>query len=290
MKKKVIMTVTDSSCLAEGIYSLTLQYPEGEAPEAGEVIPGQFAGLYPSDPSKLLMRPISICRWLPDSGELRFVYRVAGGGTSEFSRLSGGDTLAMLGILGNGYDLGLLAGKRVLLLGGGIGVPPMLELAARLAEPAGVQSPKMQSLQTQSAHEEPSELLPAATEVTAVLGYRDGNLFLKQDFAGYARVLIATEDGSIGTRGNVLDAVHGQNVEADVICACGPMPMLRAVKQYARQKNIPAYLSLEERMACGVGACLGCVTKTTHKDAHSQVNNARVCTEGPVFAAEEVEI
>jgi len=84
--------------------------------------------------------------------------------------------------------------------------------------------------------------------------------------------------------------VREKEVSADVICACGPMPMLRAVRKYAEDQGIPAYISLEERMACGVGACLGCVTKTVRVDSHSHVHNARICTEGPVFDAKEVEI
>jgi dihydroorotate dehydrogenase electron transfer subunit len=171
----------------------------------------------------------------------------------------------MLGILGNGYDPEKLSGKRVLLLGGGIGIPPMVELAAVLSELPG-------------------------TEVTAVMGYRDSDLFLTKELSACARLLIATEDGSVGTKGNVLDAVRENDVRADVICACGPMPMLRAVKKYAAGSGVPAYISLEERMACGVGACLGCVTKTAKVDEHSHVHNARICTEGPVFEAGEVEI
>ena len=100
----------------------------------------------------------------------------------------------------------------------------------------------------------------------------------------------ATEDGSIGTKGNVIDAMREQNIEADVIFACGPMPMLKAIKNYAQEKGIKAYLSLEERMACGVGACLGCICKTTKVDQHSHVNNARICTDGPVFDAEDLDL
>ena len=263
MKKKTRMTVTDIRSLAEGIISMTLQYPEGEAP--AEVKPGQFAGLYPNDADKLLPRPISICRWDPEKKELRFVFRIAGAGTASLAAQKAGDKVEMLGVLGNGYDTDRLAGKKVLLLGGGIGVPPMLELAAALSKEDG-------------------------TEVTAVMGYRDSDMFLTEELAEHARLLIATEDGSAGTKGNVLDAVKENGVSADVVCACGPMPMLRAVKRYAAEQGIPAYLSLEERMACGIGACLGCVTKTAKEDGHSYVKNARICTEGPVFEAEEVEI
>ena len=263
MKKKTQMTVTDSCRLAEGIYSMTLRYPKGEEPDRVE--PGQFAGIYTNSPAMLLPRPISICRWNAAERELRFVYRIAGEGTASFAGLKTGDQVDLLGVLGNGYDTGKLMGKKVLLLGGGIGIPPMLELAAVLHG-------------------------KSAAEVTAVMGYRNGDLFLAHELEQYARLLIATEDGSVGTKGNVLDAVRENEVSADVICACGPMPMLRAVKQYAEEQGIPAYISLEERMACGVGACLGCVTKTVSVDSHSHVHNARICTEGPVFDAKEVEI
>ena len=230
MKKKTTMTVTDIRRLAEAVFSMKLRYPEGDLPE--EVKPGQFAGLYPNDPSKLLPRPISICRWDPDTGELQFVFRVAGAGTASLAAQRPGDSVDMLGAL---------AGR-------------------------------------------------PGTVVTAVMGYRNSDLFLTEELKEYSKLLIATEDGSVGTKGNVLDAVRETSVRADVVCACGPMPMLRAVKKFAREQGIPAYISLEERMACGVGACLGCVTKTVKTDSHSHVRNARICTEGPVFDAEEVEI
>ena len=91
-------------------------------------------------------------------------------------------------------------------------------------------------------------------------------------------------------KGNVLDAIKQSGVEGQIIYACGPLPMLKALKEYAKEKQIPAYLSLEERMACGVGACLGCVCNTSKKDHHSHVNNARICTEGPVFLADDIMI
>ena len=165
MKKKTTMTVTEIRSLAEGVFSMKLRYPENEIPQ--EVRPGQFAGLYPNDPSKLLPRPISICRWNPDTGELQFVFRVAGAGTASLAAQKIGSSVDMLGILGNGYDLEKLAGKRVLLLGGGIGIPPMVELAAALASMPG-------------------------SEVTAVMGYRNSDLFLTQELERYGNLLIAT--------------------------------------------------------------------------------------------------
>lgn len=290
MKKKTEMTVLDSRKLAQDIWSLELAYAPEDIPE--QVRPGQFAGLYPPDGDLLLMRPISICRWDKERGTLRFVYRAAGRGTRSFTSLKQGDRLDMLGILGNGYDLELLRGKRVLLLGGGIGVPPMLELAAALS--AGI------SRTGKNGEDALSQVsgVPAAAEktagaapgVTAVLGYRNNELFLMGEMKQFASVYVATEDGSAGTKGNVLDAVRENGIEADVICACGPLPMLRAISRFAAEKGIPAFLSLEERMACGVGVCLGCVTKTKKTDSHSKVNNARVCVEGPVFSADEVDL
>ena len=105
-----------------------------------------------------------------------------------------------------------------------------------------------------------------------------------------AALYVATEDGSAGTKGNVLDAVRENRLEADAIFACGPAPMLRAIKAYAKEKGIRAWISMEERMACGVGACLACVCGSKDVDSHSHVHNKRVCKDGPVFAAEEVEI
>ena len=126
-------------------------------------------------------------------------------------------------------------------------------------------------------------------EVSVVLGYRDSDLFLKEEFTRYASVYVSTEDGSIGTKGNVIDAIRANELEADTIYACGPMPMLRALKEYAEKNHIECWISMEERMACGIGACLACVCQSKEKDAHSNVKNKRICKEGPVFRAEEVE-
>ncbi len=257
MKMHETATVVKAVRLSEGIYDI-----EVECKSAGEARPGQFAMIYPASKDTLLGRPISICE--VKEGIIRFVFRVVGKGTKEFSELKAGDSVRIIAPLGNGYDTNAYKGKKVTVMGGGIGIPPMLELA--------------------------KDLNKKGCEVSAVMGYRDNTLFLNEDLEKYAKLYIATEDGSVGTKGNVLDAVKANAIKSDIICACGPMPMLRAIKQYAKENNITAYISLEERMACGVGACLGCVCKTTEKDAHSHVNNARVCTEGPVFNAEDVEI
>lgn len=228
---------------------------------AAEAKPGQFISIYPKDKSLLLPRPISICEVNADKTALRVVYRIAGKGTEQFSLYKSGETINVLGPFGNGFPLEKGEGKQVFLIGGGIGIPPMLELARRLNAKKRI-----------------------------VLGYRDNLCFLKEDLKRYGQVYIAAEDGSVGTKGNVLDAIRENGLEAGVIYACGPMPMLRAVKSFAAEKGVPAYISLEEHMACGVGACLGCVVKTKEIHHHTNVHNARICTDGPVFEAEEVEI
>ena len=113
-------------------------------------------------------------------------------------------------------------------------------------------------------------------------------MVLADEGRNYAPVDSATEDGSAGTKGNVLDAIRENGIEADTIYACGPTPMLRALKAYAEENGMVCYVSLEERMACGIGACLACVCNTPEKDAHSNVNNKRICKDGPVFDAREV--
>jgi dihydroorotate dehydrogenase electron transfer subunit len=128
------------------------------------------------------------------------------------------------------------------------------------------------------------------TEFTIVMGYRNADTFLLDEFKEQGNVLVATEDGSVGTKGNVLDAIRENGAKADVIYACGPLPMLRALKTYAAEQGMDCFISMEERMACGIGACLACVCKTKDVDAHSNVKNKRICKEGPVFDAKEVEL
>lgn len=256
MKEKQTAIVLSQAEIAPAIFDMWI-----ETSLAAQAKPGQFIAVFPKDKSTLLPRPISICEVREDRKALRIVYRVAGQGTAEFSGYQAGDSIAILGTLGNGFPLEKGEGRKVFLMGGGIGVPPILELAKQM------NADKM-----------------------VVVGYRDSNTFLREDFEQIARVYIATEDGSVGTKGNVMNAIEENGIEADVIFACGPMPMLRAIKAYATQKGIKAYISLEEHMACGVGACLGCVVSTKEVDHHSHVNNARICTDGPVFDAEDVNI
>ena len=182
--------------------------------------------------------------------------------TGIFVELKAGDTVPVIGPLGNGFPYEKAEGKKVFLMGGGIGVPPILELAKQMQ----------------------------CEEKQIVVGYRDAHTFLKDEFEQNGTLYISTEDGSVGTKGNVMDAIREQNLDADMIFACGPTPMLRAIKEYAAEKGIKCYISLEEKMACGIGACLACVCKTKEKDAHSNVNNKRICKDGPVFLSTEVDL
>lgn len=196
-KKKSLCRVRESVQLAPAVYSLWLEAPD----IVKHALPGQFVSLYCQERDRLLPRPISICELDREAGSLRLVYRVVGAGTEEFSRLVSGDQIAVLGPLGNGFER---EGKRPLLIGGGIGIPPMLELAKQFGGSAAV-----------------------------VLGYRDSDMFLKEEFEAYARVYVATDDGSAGTKGTVIDAIDEQKLledGVDVIYSCGPTPMLRGVK------------------------------------------------------------
>ncbi len=249
---KMTGKVREQQKLATDIYSLVLHVPE----IVEEAKAGQFVSLYSKDGANLLPRPISLCEIDKGEGTIRLVYRVVGKGTREFSHLVPGDTIDVMGPLGNGFTL---KDKTAILIGGGIGIPPMVELAKELN-----------------------------CEKNIVLGFRD-ETFLLDDLEPRGEVYIASEDGRTGVKGNVIDAIKEYNIKADIIYACGPTPMLRAIKEYAFEHNMEAQLSLEERMACGIGACLGCVCQSTEVDEHSHVKNKRICKDGPVFDAGEVE-
>lgn len=256
-KVKETVKIASQTKLADDVFSMWIETEN----LAAQAKPGQFISVYTKDGSKLLPRPISICEVDREKGLLRIVYRVLGSGTKEFSSYNAGDMIEIMGPLGNGFPLETgKPDKKVFIIGGGIGIPPMLELVKNLDG-----------------------------EKQIILGYRDV-LFLNEEFSPYGNVYLATEDGSAGVKGNVLDAIRENNLKADLIFACGPTPMLRALKAYASEKNLECYLSLEEKMACGIGACLACVCKSTEQDDHSKVHNKRICKEGPVFKAEEVDL
>ena len=186
------VTVLKQQCIGKDIYDMTIQTKH----IAGHAKAGQFVSLYSNDASKLLPRPISLCGIDAEAGTLRLVYRVTGEGTGteEFSRLKAGDKIRVLGPLGNGFTVE--PGKKAFLIGGGIGIPPMLELAKSI-KAAGT------------------------CEFVSVMGYRDAQTFLLDEFKEQGDCYVATEDGSVGAKGNVLDAMKEYKLNADVIYACG---------------------------------------------------------------------
>lgn len=258
MKYKETVKVLSQEKLADGVYSMWISTNDiAKASKAG-----QFISLYCQEGSRILPRPISICQVDKERNAIRIVYRVVGKGTDEFSKYQVGQEIKIVGPLGNGF---FKKDKPAILIAGGIGIPPMVELAKELKEEYGC-------------------------EITIVVGYRDSQMFLKDELEKYGSVVIATEDGTCGTKGNVINAIEENQIKGQVIYSCGPTPMLRAVKALGMKEGIETQLSLEEKMACGVGACLACVCKSKDVDEHSQVHNKRVCADGPVFYAEEVEI
>lgn len=262
LKSKISAKVLENKKLSDSVFSMWV--------EVGNIVESAFAGefvsLYTRDNSRLLPRPISICEIDKKNKRLRLVYRVLGSGTLEFSKLNGEGNIELVGTLGNGFPI-KETGNSVLIFGGGIGIPPLLEAA--------------------------KELKTEGKTVTAILGYRNRDTFLAEDFKKYAEVIIATDDGSLGVKGTVIDAVNSIDIKKYAITdifSCGPKPMLKGVKAYGEKNKIPTYISLEERMACGIGVCLGCVCDSKEKDSHSFVNNKRICKDGPVFLSTEVII
>ncbi len=260
--KKIVDTgvVISQEMLQPGIYSMWIK-----TEIATMAVCGQFVSLYSRDGARKLPRPISLCEIDTEGKALRLVYRVVGAGTEELSGYRAGDKIKIMGPLGNGFPLD--QGEKCILVGGGIGVPPMLETAKQLYK-AGKKK----------------------EDILCVMGYRNKDTFLTAEFEKVSTLYIATDDGSLGTKGTVIDAIKEQGLTADVILSCGPKPMLRGLKEFGLEKDIKVYVSMEERMACGVGACLGCVCQSKEVDDHSKVHNKRVCVDGPVFLSTEVEI
>ena len=243
--KSIQAEIIKQDHLVDDIYSMYIKNKE----LTENAHSGQFVSLYSRDSSRLLPRPISICEIDKKAGTLRLVYRTVGEGTKEFSTLKKGDTIKVVGPIGNRYELDC---ESPILMGGGIGIPPMLQLAKELSD-KGVPKDKL----------------------TVILGFRD-NTFLLNEFKKIATVYISSDTGSVGVKGNVIDAANEYGVTGDRIYACGPKPMLIAIKAYAYEKDINAFISLEERMACGIGACLACVCKSVDVDDHSKLNNKRI--------------
>lgn len=212
---------------------------------------GQFFMLKCWDNELTLLRPISIFKAENDS--LGFMYRLVGEGTRKLSRLKPGDPVQLLGALGNGYPIETLPAKSVALVGGGVGIPPLCETARELSSKNII--------------------------VDAFLGFKD-DVFVLDDFVPYCRSLfISTETGNEGHKGFVTDLLHPE--EYDAVFTCGPEIMMRKVAALCQEMSVPCWCSMEQRMACGIGACLGCSIPTAD-------GMRRVCKDGPVFEAAKV--
>ena len=237
------------------LYDMRIHAPES----AAKARPGQFLMLDCGEDT-VLRRPISICRVSQDT--LRICYEVRGKGTAKLAAMREGDTADFMGPIGNGYTS--FAEGRVLLVGGGIGIYPLLFLADIYGKRA-----------------------------TALLGFRSASrINLTEDFAASGcEVQTVTDDGSGGRGGFVTDLLREalQTGAYSGIHVCGPMPMMKAAAKIADAANVPCQVSLEERMGCGVGACMACVCKTLlRQDSTDAVHYKRVCVDGPVFDAKEI--
>ncbi|WP_244380659.1 dihydroorotate dehydrogenase electron transfer subunit [Saccharococcus caldoxylosilyticus] len=255
MMKREHMTVVRHEQIAKNIYEITLSGHLVEEMNA----PGQFVHVKVTPQANpLLRRPLSLCRIDQDASECTLIYRKEGIGTTLLSEKRPGETVDVLGPLGNGFPLDAVEkGQRALLVGGGIGVPPLYELAKQLVEKGVI--------------------------VTNVLGFQTKDaVFYEQEFSMFGETYVATVDGSYGMKGFVTDVIDQRDISFDVLYACGPKPMLKALEQAFPHKEV--YLSLEERMGCGIGACFACVCHVPD----SETAYKKVCSDGPVFKAGEV--
>ena len=254
MSIQEICRAASNTRLGEGLYQLVLDAPQIAA--AAQC--GQFVHIACGE-GNLLRRPISICE--AGEGRLRIVFQVKGEGTKWLADRKEGDTLDVLGPLGHGFDTAAL-GARPVLLGGGIGVPPMLQ-TVKCAKAAGA-APR------------------------AILGFRNkGAVILEEDFRAVCETFVTTDDGSYARHGFVTDVLQELVADATGVAACGPKPMLKAIAAIAKQAGLPCQVSMEERMGCGIGACLVCACAL--KAENGETRYGHVCKDGPVFNAEEVE-
>ena len=242
--QRVILTVTKNEALTPLIYKMVLAGDVSGVTRAGQFVEIALDGLY-------LRRPISVCNY--EEGELTIIYKVVGKGTDLMSQMAEGTQLDVLTGLGNGFNTEHEC-EKPLLVGGGVGVPPLYRLTR--------------------------DLIARGKEVTVILGFNtESEIFYAEEFEKLgAKVIVATADGSVGVKGFVTDAIRESGVEADYFYSCGPLPMLKAL---CNSLEISGEVSLEERMGCGFGICMGCSIHTTN-------GAKRVCKDGPVFKKEEV--
>lgn len=240
--KQVFLTIKENIALTDSVYKMVLSGDTSGVTNCGQFVNIKLDGLF-------LRRPISVCDC--EGGQLTLVYKVVGRGTEQMSRMNAGEILDVLVGLGNGYDT-TVSGDAPLLIGGGVGVPPMYMLCKKL--------------------------IAEGKNPTVILGFnRADEIFYKNEFKALgARVIVSTVDGSYGVKGFVTDAI--KEIDYSYFYTCGPEPMLKAMY---RATNTSGQFSFEERMGCGFGACMGCSCKTI-------TGYKRICKEGPVLCKEEI--
>lgn len=240
--KQTIFSIISNECIAKDVYLIKLKGDTSDITASGQFVNIKIEGLY-------LRRPISVCDY--NDKNLTLIYKVVGKGTDIMSRMKNGETLDILTGLGNGYNLGK-SGDNPLLIGGGVGVPPLYNLCKKL--------------------------LNRNKNVNVVLGFNSKeDIFFENEFKELgANVYITTVDGSYGQKGFVTDVLP--NIDYSYFYACGPEPMFKALSKTVKTKG---EYSFEERMGCGFGACMGCSCKTL-------TGNKRICKEGPVMKSEEI--
>ena len=244
MYKRGIYTVASNEKLARDVYKMVL---EGNTEYI--TAPGQFINIELE--GKYLRRPISVCDY--DNATITVIYKVVGQGTSQMRAMEKGTKLDVLTGLGNGFDTSVDC-QKPLLIGGGVGVPPLYHLAKKL--------------------------IALGKTPTVVLGFgKAEEVFFEQEFKNLGcRVFVTTIDGSHGIQGLVTDAINNENIDYDYFFTCGPMPMLKALAQSCHSSG---QLSFEEKMGCGFGGCMGCSCETKY-------GYKRICKEGPVLTKEEI--
>ena len=244
MYKKGIYKVVANEPLTPDVWRMVLAGDTQWITRPGQFVNIELEGLY-------LRRPISISDWSEDT--ITIIYKVVGRGTEQMSRMVAGQELDVLTGLGNGFDADVEC-QQPLLVGGGVGVPPLYRLA--------------------------KELIARGRKVSVVLGFNTAKeVFYAEEFRLLgADVYVSTADGSVGTKGFVTDAIRENGVDFDFFYSCGPLPMLKALCDCT---DVKGELSFEERMGCGFGACMGCSCKTL-------AGNKRICKDGPVMKREEI--
>lgn len=249
-KAKQLCEIKSNQSMASSVYEMILYSPE----IVQEATPGQFVNLYCHHLGRLLPRPISICEINKEQGLLHLVYATLGDGTKEFSTYKAGESIEVMGPFGHGFEL--IDGPS-LIVGGGVGTPPLVELAKQLKG-----------------------------EKIIVVGFRT-EPYLIERLERYGKVYVATDDGSVGYQGHVVGLLEQEGITLGNLYACGPTPMLKGLQAYAAKNHMQAQLSLEERMGCGFGGCVGCVVKVP---SNNEVGYSykKVCKDGPVFDAKEV--